>query len=1457
MSGTYFNYLNYILRDKIFIARRGTIIYIGYQNDGEDVQVFNTGCYLEDSGYFDFQLTNRFPDTPIVLSSSVDFSFVVPVIISTTKIMLVTFFKKFDGKIDFTYKVYDFTPYTLDVAITEKVFSFMHYFRDVFSSSDSNIFISTSDELMYTHIFPIFNVSGSGDVTFGYEYLTDSYKKEKYIDFYINYANEKIFMVSGLLFQKWHRNISDKVNLFNDYKSLTYNDKILFAQNDKIYIYDRKNYNLIIERQHDRTHEDIFAFDDKYVFFESYGLNQILCYEIGDEKYNIITIDEINKIEKCISFGVFKYKVDGVYYVDLVLGIFDKENFYIYSFNKNKLFFKFKHSDKLDYDLYDCHVLNFKQKNGKERLILVAYYKHEFTEDRFINIFELNIGNFDIVNSKYELFNYNTYYTCAIPVYAKTALKMLSDNVTFEAFEEEALLLITRHGLKFLVEISEDKFGTQHELYYDNFSERLMPTLGENKQDFSIFGKLHTSAVFGLDGTVFTKGLYLSGFSGLFPLYFFNPKFVDIEQLQSILNSINEDYPNFYGEYVHAFTPILPEKPIEAFLKLNSDERSRFTYEVLDIYDVRDKILVGANGIFSSNFYLKTDEIYTIPNGYWKKLDLDREGYLVLNLKNTYKDMDLNIPDGYGIIFDDSFAWFEIIEGTNDLVIHLTDSKTQKLYDIFELTDDTIVTEYKFVGKYNTIYFEPYPGAGFYILVDDEYYTQGNGYITVKKGFYIKYSENLNDMYISVNSQFSLDVEVEDLPINIYLGLLFELNAYGISGKRINTFMTFEFSVDAKCFVEDKIKKYYFKYDFIRSKSGDISKYKTLIPLYVDKYKHVVFYSFDLKDFKHPNYNYETDIGYTHRGIKNIIALSDFRHLLLFDNGALAITEAYKNIDFNGFNLDVGSICLYVPDKLNMMYPITKESLQNKELLRQYINFYKVKGYYPNYFCNKNNEYFVRFFKYDDGLYFYELPEDVVKIDDVYLIENDRVIGYYNSVKTNMSVTSYITNIYNGVTTFDEILIDFDIQDLKEYDSDILIKRNGIISKISDVVGENIVAETTDKEDILDNFIFKKNNKFVARLPNYEASLNYNMIKVLGSKTIFEPFIKQPIPEYNYLYAGLYTTLYHLPDGTVYIGGKTGGSGRTVSAIAYPFKMKIKKAVMSYNGIAILTEDNELYVGYGYYNIFGSVTTPSFYNLVLWQTDVVDVGVTSQCCIFKKSDGSVYGSGKNYYGELGLGHTNSVNTPTLLSAEFQNFQEIYNGEYTFIFKGQDGKLYLTGEDYGFSGLPDCGSVQIRLTPVALDSMFNNPNYVALGYDSLFIATANNDLYFLNYGSGGSSGTGTNNYYTDTPTLVGNFGEIKKIVQGYSWTVILLKTGQLLLTGNFYEPVFNNGLEYSFYFSSDHTAPVDIIDICGGFYNLLMLDKYGNLYGFGRNYDGELLVNSNNFNYFDKFTPLEF
>ena len=82
------------------------------------------------------------------------------------------------------------------------------------------------------------------------------------------------------------------------------------------------------------------------------------------------------------------------------------------------------------------------------------------------------------------------------------------------------------------------------------------------------------------------------------------------------------------------------------------------------------------------------------------------------------------------------------------------------------------------------------------------------------------------------------------------------------------------------------------------------------------------------------------------------------------------------------------------------------------------------------------------------------------------------------------------------------------------------------------------------------------------------------------------------------------------------------------------------------------------------------------------------MGLSNHSLILK-NDGTLWGCGNNYYGNLGLGDTTNRATFTQITTNTDNIKEIYCGYSHTLMLKNDGTLWGTGDNYsGQLGLGD-------------------------------------------------------------------------------------------------------------------------------------------------------------------------
>ena len=158
-----------------------------------------------------------------------------------------------------------------------------------------------------------------------------------------------------------------------------------------------------------------------------------------------------------------------------------------------------------------------------------------------------------------------------------------------------------------------------------------------------------------------------------------------------------------------------------------------------------------------------------------------------------------------------------------------------------------------------------------------------------------------------------------------------------------------------------------------------------------------------------------------------------------------------------------------------------------------------------------------------------------------------------------------------------------------------------------------------------------------------------------------------------------------------------------------------------------------------------------------------------------KKDGTVYSTGDNQYGQLGLGNT--TNRSTFTKVNIDNVEKISCGRsHTFILK-KDGTLYSAGNNqYGQLGLGNTTN-RNTFTKVNLD----NVKDVICGINHTFIIKKDGTVYSTGRNDYGQLGLGdTTNKTTFTKVNIDN---VEKISCGYFYTFILKKDGTVYSAGS--------------------------------------------------------------------------
>lgn len=146
-----------------------------------------------------------------------------------------------------------------------------------------------------------------------------------------------------------------------------------------------------------------------------------------------------------------------------------------------------------------------------------------------------------------------------------------------------------------------------------------------------------------------------------------------------------------------------------------------------------------------------------------------------------------------------------------------------------------------------------------------------------------------------------------------------------------------------------------------------------------------------------------------------------------------------------------------------------------------------------------------------------------------------------------------------------------------------------------------------------------------------------------------------------------------------------------------------------------------------------SGTNGQVHNTVVIMTDVAKGVAGGSMTLILKNDGSLWGTGRNTYGQLGLGHQDSVSTPTRIT---DGVVDVVAGSGSVLFLKTDGSLWGMGNNsWGQLGMAAATS---QSTPIQIAS-----SVVAFDLESTFTLYVDdqNRAWGLGWNGSGQLGTG--------------------------------------------------------------------------------------------------------------------
>ena len=236
------------------------------------------------------------------------------------------------------------------------------------------------------------------------------------------------------------------------------------------------------------------------------------------------------------------------------------------------------------------------------------------------------------------------------------------------------------------------------------------------------------------------------------------------------------------------------------------------------------------------------------------------------------------------------------------------------------------------------------------------------------------------------------------------------------------------------------------------------------------------------------------------------------------------------------------------------------------------------------------------------------------------------------------------------------------------------------------------------------------------------------------------------------------------------------------------------------------------------------------------------------------TDGSLYGTGKNGYGQLGLGDTVDKTVLTKIDMPV-NVKPKYiacGSDHTVVLM-TDGSLYGTGNNTD-GQLTDSGD-KTSLTKIEMPTTMSvnvKPKYIACGSYHTVVLMTDGSLYGTGKNTDGQltdSGDKTSLTKIDMPTTMSVNVKPKYIACGNLHTVVLMTDGSLYGTGNNYSGQLTGTsppyakTELTEFTTSDGLTLTPKYIACGGSHTVVLMTD-GFLYGTGNNFNGQLTGTGN-------------
>ena len=212
----------------------------------------------------------------------------------------------------------------------------------------------------------------------------------------------------------------------------------------------------------------------------------------------------------------------------------------------------------------------------------------------------------------------------------------------------------------------------------------------------------------------------------------------------------------------------------------------------------------------------------------------------------------------------------------------------------------------------------------------------------------------------------------------------------------------------------------------------------------------------------------------------------------------------------------------------------------------------------------------------------------------------------------------------------------------------------------------------------------------------------------------------------------------------------------------------IKSIYCGWNHTFILKNDGTLWGcgrnDYGQLGLGDSTNKTTFTQITTNADDIKEIYCGSGHTLILENDGTLWGCGQNDSGQLGLGNTTNRNAFTQVTTNVDDIKEIYCGMYHSLILKNDGILWSCGYNaYGQLGL---GDITNRNTFTQVTTNVNNIKKIYCGANQTFILKNDGTLWGCGDNRSGQLGLGDFNIRSTFTQVTTNADDIKSLPNQY-------------------------------------------------------------------------------------------